>query len=229
MDYVLVNGVPVIEQGKMTGALPGKVLRGPDTCPTVKGASQRCTATFFQAMSAAAFRRAKISALPNERGRRLNMRLPLQRACSAPAMRHPRFRSVPMVYSLPCPGAAPVSNRGPASTKPCRSTEIFHSRNPTSHFSPQSCPHPVALDRKRRESEALLHLPRAKCAEAFRREGQTVASLRPTARTPRARAAKFRSSAFAVPEIHDSSRRLRDAPARFPSHSHRLCRPRLRS
>jgi N-acyl-D-amino-acid deacylase len=29
MDYVLVNGVPVIEGGKMTGALPGKILRGP--------------------------------------------------------------------------------------------------------------------------------------------------------------------------------------------------------
>lgn len=29
MEYVLVNGVPVIEQNKMTGALPGKVLRGP--------------------------------------------------------------------------------------------------------------------------------------------------------------------------------------------------------
>jgi N-acyl-D-amino-acid deacylase len=28
MEYVLVNGVPVIEQGKMTNALPGKVLRG---------------------------------------------------------------------------------------------------------------------------------------------------------------------------------------------------------
>jgi dihydroorotase/N-acyl-D-amino-acid deacylase len=28
MDYVLVNGVPVISEGKMTGALPGKVLRG---------------------------------------------------------------------------------------------------------------------------------------------------------------------------------------------------------
>jgi N-acyl-D-amino-acid deacylase len=28
MDYVLVNGVPVIAGGKMTGALPGKVLRG---------------------------------------------------------------------------------------------------------------------------------------------------------------------------------------------------------
>jgi dihydroorotase/N-acyl-D-amino-acid deacylase len=29
MSYVLVNGVPVIAQGRMTPALPGKVLRGP--------------------------------------------------------------------------------------------------------------------------------------------------------------------------------------------------------
>jgi N-acyl-D-amino-acid deacylase len=29
MEYVLVNGVPVIDQQKMTGARPGKVLRGP--------------------------------------------------------------------------------------------------------------------------------------------------------------------------------------------------------
>jgi dihydroorotase/N-acyl-D-amino-acid deacylase len=29
MQYVLVNGVPVIENGKQTDALPGKVLRGP--------------------------------------------------------------------------------------------------------------------------------------------------------------------------------------------------------
>lgn len=33
MDYVLVNGVPVIAAGKMTGALPGKVLRGPGYQP----------------------------------------------------------------------------------------------------------------------------------------------------------------------------------------------------
>ena len=29
MAYVLVNGVPVISDGRMTAALPGKVLRGP--------------------------------------------------------------------------------------------------------------------------------------------------------------------------------------------------------
>jgi dihydroorotase/N-acyl-D-amino-acid deacylase len=33
MDYVLVNGVPVIASGKMTGALPGKALRGPGYQP----------------------------------------------------------------------------------------------------------------------------------------------------------------------------------------------------
>jgi len=33
MEVVLVNGVPVIEGGKATGALPGKVLRGPGYRP----------------------------------------------------------------------------------------------------------------------------------------------------------------------------------------------------
>ena len=33
MEYVLVNGAPVIDQGKMTGALPGKVLRGAGFAP----------------------------------------------------------------------------------------------------------------------------------------------------------------------------------------------------
>ncbi len=35
MEYVLVNGVPVIAGGKMTGALPGKVLRGPGYEPGI--------------------------------------------------------------------------------------------------------------------------------------------------------------------------------------------------
>jgi N-acyl-D-amino-acid deacylase len=33
MDCVLVNGIPVIDHAKMTGALPGKVLRGPGYLP----------------------------------------------------------------------------------------------------------------------------------------------------------------------------------------------------
>jgi N-acyl-D-amino-acid deacylase len=33
MEFVLVNGVPVIENGAMTNALPGKVLRGPGARP----------------------------------------------------------------------------------------------------------------------------------------------------------------------------------------------------
>ena len=33
MEYVLVNGVPVIDRSKMTGALPGKVLRGSGYIP----------------------------------------------------------------------------------------------------------------------------------------------------------------------------------------------------
>jgi N-acyl-D-amino-acid deacylase len=33
MEYMLVNGIPVIDNSKMTGALPGKVLRGPGYVP----------------------------------------------------------------------------------------------------------------------------------------------------------------------------------------------------
>jgi len=33
MEYVLINGVPVIENGNMTGALPGRVLRGAGYAP----------------------------------------------------------------------------------------------------------------------------------------------------------------------------------------------------
>ncbi len=34
MEFVLVNGVPVIERGKPTDALPGKVLHGPAYVPS---------------------------------------------------------------------------------------------------------------------------------------------------------------------------------------------------
>jgi hypothetical protein len=33
MEYVLVNGTPVIAAGKMTNALPGKVIRGSGARP----------------------------------------------------------------------------------------------------------------------------------------------------------------------------------------------------
>ena len=39
IDYVLVNGVPVIDAGKMTGQLPGKALRGPAWQPAPRGGS----------------------------------------------------------------------------------------------------------------------------------------------------------------------------------------------
>jgi hypothetical protein len=29
VEYVFVNGVAVIDQGKHTGAMPGKIVRGP--------------------------------------------------------------------------------------------------------------------------------------------------------------------------------------------------------
>lgn len=41
MDYVLINGVPVIDQGKMTGALPGKVLRGEGYVPDNFGTARK--------------------------------------------------------------------------------------------------------------------------------------------------------------------------------------------
>lgn len=40
MEYVLVNGVPVIAEGKMTNALPGKVLRGAGFTRTVARGSE---------------------------------------------------------------------------------------------------------------------------------------------------------------------------------------------
>jgi len=41
MEYVLVNGVPVIANGKMTGALPGKVLHGPGFQPLLAASANQ--------------------------------------------------------------------------------------------------------------------------------------------------------------------------------------------
>jgi dihydroorotase/N-acyl-D-amino-acid deacylase len=41
MEYVLVNGVPVIAEGKLTGALPGKVLRGSGWQPEGRAVTTR--------------------------------------------------------------------------------------------------------------------------------------------------------------------------------------------
>src|SRR5579864_8395869 len=41
MEYVLVNGVPVIAAGKMTGALPGRVLRGPGYQPMLAASAEQ--------------------------------------------------------------------------------------------------------------------------------------------------------------------------------------------
>ena len=41
MRFVLVNGVPVIDEGRMTGALPGKVLRGAGATQNVRGPEGR--------------------------------------------------------------------------------------------------------------------------------------------------------------------------------------------
>ena len=41
MVWVLVNGVPVIADGKATGALPGKVLRGPGSIGESKVESRK--------------------------------------------------------------------------------------------------------------------------------------------------------------------------------------------
>jgi dihydroorotase/N-acyl-D-amino-acid deacylase len=41
MEYVLVNGVPVIAEGKLTGTLPGKVLRGSGWQPEGRAVTTR--------------------------------------------------------------------------------------------------------------------------------------------------------------------------------------------
>ena len=75
MDYVLVNGVPVIDDGKMTGARPAKFCSGQDTAAASSGRALLAkTWSFVTICGNADFRQRKTSIVPMSNCKRTRLR-----------------------------------------------------------------------------------------------------------------------------------------------------------